>query len=82
MKKFKSPFLECVTDLESKYLLEGSITPSTYFEVAKAVTQGWNVQDDFLYAGPEVDAVVFKRHDNNVRFVLPFLGSLMNIAKS
>jgi 2-polyprenyl-3-methyl-5-hydroxy-6-metoxy-1,4-benzoquinol methylase len=81
MKNFQV-FLECLTDLESKYILEGSITPSTYFEVAKAVTQGWNVKDDFLYAGPEVHAVVFKRHDNTVRFVLPFLGSLMNIAKS
>jgi 2-polyprenyl-3-methyl-5-hydroxy-6-metoxy-1,4-benzoquinol methylase len=76
------PFQDCSSDFGSKHILEGRIPPEVYLELAKAVTAGWGVASDFDYSGPEVDAVVFKRHDNTVRFVAPFLSSFLNVSKS
>lgn len=66
----------------SDFLLEGKLTSELYFKIAKAATAGWSNPSQIDLTSAEVEAVVYKRHDNTVKFVIPFLESIMLLKSS
>lgn len=67
----------------TNYLLAGKIEEPLYRKIAAAVTSHWGAG----YAEDPanrwaVDAVVFERHDNTLRFVLPWINRVAPIANS
>lgn len=63
--------------------LEGNLSPEQFDRLRRAVTSDWD--PDFV-SSPESDTaiedVVFRRHDNTVRFVVPWVDSVRPLASS
>ena len=57
--------------------LEGALDPEAERLIREAVTASWD--QDFVNSeagAPAVEDVVFRRHDNTVRFVVPWIDSV------
>ena len=63
--------------VRSGNLLEGALSTEDFDRIRRAVTAGW---DQDLVNSPEgvpaVEDVVFRRHDNTVRYVIPWIGAI------
>jgi hypothetical protein len=81
-KQKLNPFMTSNARYDSDFLLEGKLTSEQYFQIAKAATAGWSNPSKIDLTSAEVEAVVYKRHDNTVKFVIPFLESIMDLNKS
>jgi SAM-dependent methyltransferase len=63
--------------------LEGALDPEAERLIREAVTAGWD--QDFVNSeagAPAVEDVVFRRHDNTVRFVVPWIDSVRPLKES
>lgn len=66
-------------DLVERFL-EGRISPDDYATLTKACTAGWDPAFVASETSKEaVEEVVFKRHDNTVRFVVPWVNRIRPI---
>lgn len=71
------------SDDYSKYLLEGRLSASQYKAIGDAATKQWDA--DFVQDPKNkryVDDVVFRRHDNTVRYFLPWLSRVASLQGS
>ena len=63
--------------------LEGALDPEAERLIREAVTASWD--QDFVNSeagAPAVEDVVFRRHDNTVRFVVPWINSVRPLRES
>lgn len=60
------------SEANQDYLLQGRLSREDFKTVARAATAKWE-GGPYTSSSSEVDAVVWQRHDNTVRFVVPWL---------